>query len=378
MKKIFILSILLVAYSNIFAFLTQRNWRWHNDDGTETTATWKAAENTPFTLTSTGEIFRLRLEVYNNSGDTVDVGGGDTLQYATSASGPWTNLDTLAGLNAFMIATTSSFVMQDQPTTSQLTGIALPFMPGKIMVDSMVMKNFVIADTTRTEFEWVIRGTSNLLPNTTYYFRQWGATANKLDVGDTYPSLTTAAVLPIKLSGFAVNRDDKKIKIEWATTSEQNNDRFEVQRSSDGRTWQIIASVQGNGTTSASNTYRVYDESPLNGINYYVIRQYDADGHSYLSDVRFLRMIKEGASLVLISPNPSRSGINFSLTDKGASNVEAILNDINGRTIYREIIKTLQANVSNKLNLRQQPAPGIYFLKLKAQGLAEHARVVVE
>ena len=70
MKKILILIVLLTAYSNIFAFLTQANWRWRNDDGSETTATWKAAQNTHPMIAhdSTGDILRLRLEVYNNTG----------------------------------------------------------------------------------------------------------------------------------------------------------------------------------------------------------------------------------------------------------------------------------------------------------------------
>ena len=136
------------------------------------------------------------------------------------------------------------------------------------------------------------QATPNMTPNTTYYFREWGSTANNLDIGMTYPTLITSVVLPIKLTGFTVSREDKKIKLQWVTASEQNNDRFEIQRSSDGRTWKTIANIKGHGTTTASNTYKAYDESPLSGINYYVIKQYDVDGHSYLSDVKFVRMPK--------------------------------------------------------------------------------------
>ena len=251
MKKFIILIILLAACNNIFAFLTQSNWRWRNDDGTETTATWKAAQNTQVTLSTTGQIWRLRLEVYNNTGGAVDV--LDSLQYATSTSGPWTNIDTVAGSNPFMIAGTSAFVVQAEPTTAQLAGVALTFVPGKINVDSLVLKNYNLADQRRTEFEWAITSTPNIVPNTTYYFREWGSTANNLDIGMTYPSLVTAGVLPIKLTGFTVSREDKRVKLEWTTASEQNNARFEIQRSSDGKTWNTIASLKGQGTTAASN-----------------------------------------------------------------------------------------------------------------------------
>jgi hypothetical protein len=373
MKKFLLLTALLVTYSNIFAVLTQSGWRWRNDDGSETTATWKANQNTPITLTSNSEVLRLRLEVYNNTGAPYDV--SDTLQYATSTTGPWTYIDTLAGSNAFMISKTSAFVIQDEPTTSQITGSVRTFAPGKIMVDSQILRNYNLADQLRTEFEWAITGTLNTATNTIYYFRE----TQSLDGGGaTYPSLTTAAVLPIKLTGFTVSREDKKIKLQWVTASEQNNDRFEIQRSRDGRTWKTIANIKGHGTTTTSNTYQAYDESPLSGINFYVIRQYDADGHSYLSDVKSVRMVIGARSIISISPNPTRSGINFSLANLGASNVEAILTNINGKTIHHEIIKSVQANAINKLNLRQQPTPGVYILQLKAEGLSESVKVVIE
>ncbi|MEP6926403.1 MAG: T9SS type A sorting domain-containing protein [Ginsengibacter sp.] len=377
MKKILMLALLLTAYTNIFAFLTQANWRWRNDDGTQTTATWKAAQNTAIVLSSRGEIFRLRLEIYNNTGGAVAL--LDTLQYATSTTGPWTDIDTLPGVNAFMIAKTSAFVVQDEPTTAQLPNpVALTFAPGKVMVDSMVLKNYSLADQRRTEVEWTLTGTANTAPSTTYYFREWGSTANPLDIGMTYPSLTTAAVLPIKLTSFTVSREDKKIRLQWVTASEQNNDHFEIQRSSDGRTWKTIANIKGHGTTTASNSYKTYDENPLNGINYYVIKQYDIDGHYHQSDVKSLRMTTGARSIISISPNPSHAGINFSLANENASNVEVTLTNLSGSVIHHEVIKNVQANAINKLNLQQQPTPGVYILKLKADGLLESAKVVIE
>ena len=373
MKKFFILIILLTAYSNIFAFLTQTNWRWRNDDGTETTASWKANQNTAVTLTTKGEIWRLRLEFYTNSGTDVNV--VDSLQYATSTTGPWTNIGILPGSNPFVIAGTSAFVVPAEPTSTQISGGALTFSPGKIMVDSMLLENYILPDQHRTEFEWAIKSTSNIAPNTTYYFRQWGATLN-LDGGMTYPSLTTAAVLPIKLSIFTVRRDDQKVKLEWVTASEQNNDRFEIQRSSDGRIWKTIANITGRGTVAISNNYKEYDEYPLHGINYYVIKQYDADGHSYWSDVKFIKM-PDAKSIVSLYPNPARSAIHFSIVNKEASNVEASLINVNGKIIHREIFKTVPANTLNKLNLNHMPAPGQYILKLKAAGLSENVKVVI-
>ncbi len=375
MKKFIILIILVVSYTNIFAFLTQANWRWRNDDGLQTTATWKANQNTTAIQTATGEIWRLRIEVYNNTGNPVDL--LDTLQYATSPAGPWTNIDIVAGSNPFKIAGISAFVTQAEPTSALLSGLPYTFSQGKIMVDSMVLKYLMLPDQRRTEFEWTIKSNSTIVPNTTYYFRQWGSTINNLDAGMTYPSLTTAAVLPVKLTDFSVRRDDKRVKLEWRAASEQNNDRFEIARSSDGRTWTTIAKINGQGTSTAPNIYREYDETPLSGINYYVIKHYDVDGHSYLSEIKFIKM-PEIKSIISVYPNPAHSGINFSLVNKGVSNLRVILTNTNGGVIHDEVFKNVPANAFNKLHLQRQPAAGIYILKLKAEGVSETARVIIE
>ncbi|MEJ7585973.1 MAG: T9SS type A sorting domain-containing protein [Ferruginibacter sp.] len=285
------------------------------------------------------------------------------------------NIDTIAGsgLSEFQ----RRVLCYSEPTTSQLTGVALTFSPGKIMVDSMVLRNISLPDQQRTEFEWVITATANAMPNTTYYFREWGAAANNLDIGMTYPSLTTAGVLPIKLSGFNVAREGKRIRLEWSTASEQNNDRFEVQRSSDGTTWKTIASIKGKGNSAASSAYKAYDEDPLSGTNFYIIRQYDLDGQSSKSGIKMIKMSRS-ASVISIFPNPSNSGVNFSIENKGISNMEATLTNLNGSIVHQEIFKNVPANSINKLNLAQQPAPGVYILKLKSTELSESVKIVIE
>ncbi len=49
-----------------------------------------------------------------------------------------------------------------------------------------------------------------------------------------------------------------------------------------------------------------------------------------------------------------------------------------GKTIHHEIISNVQPNSVNKLNMKQQTAPGLYILKLKAGTLSESAKVIIE
>ena len=73
MKKDLLLSALLVTSYQLFAFTTQGVWRWRKDDGSETSATWRAEQNTPIIINSMDSTIRLRIELYNNgSGGLLD------------------------------------------------------------------------------------------------------------------------------------------------------------------------------------------------------------------------------------------------------------------------------------------------------------------
>lgn len=375
MKKILLLSVMLVAYSNIFAFLTQSNWRWRNDDGSETTATWMAAQNTTPVITSSATTIRLRVEVYSTLSDTTAL--EDTLQYATSPSGPWTNISTTAGSNPFVIAGSSAYVANGEATTEQLTAsVNKPYFAGIINVSSEIINDSLPPDE-RTEYEWCIKPTANIQTNTTYYFQFWGATAQKKSTA-SYPSLTTAGVLAIKLASFTVKADGKQVKIEWVTASEQDNDRFDIERSNDGRNWKTVSTVKGSGNTTQTRSYQAFDKLPLKGINYYRIKQYDLDSKSLISEVRSVKMFTDINSLLSAYPNPAKSVINFSVQSYSGNNVVATLTNSNGKVIHQETIKEIQADAKYKLNVRQQPAPGIYLLQLKGEGLSETIKVVVQ
>jgi hypothetical protein len=190
--------------------------------------------------------------------------------------------------------------------------------------------------------------------------------------------LITAGTLPVKLSDFSVKKDGKKVSLNWSTAFEQNNDRFEVQRSTDGRTWITIATVKGNGNSNQLRHYSSADVAPVNGINYYRLKQFDADGRYVVSETRSLRFDERTGVLVSVSPNPVISSVNFKLENVSATNLSVVLNDANGKVIHQETIKNVQANTINRLSLKQKPTAGIYILKLKAEGVSESIKIVVQ
>jgi hypothetical protein len=109
--------------------------------------------------------------------------------------------------------------------------------------------------------------------------------------------------LPIQLLFFKVNRVEKSLILEWSTASELNFDYFSVERSSNGTDFKEIFQIKGHGTTNERNDYKVLDNQPLIGKNYYRLKSVDYDLTFEYSPV----VVAESKTdkQVVVYPNPA-------------------------------------------------------------------------
>lgn len=134
-----------------------------------------------------------------------------------------------------------------------------------------------------TKLSW----NANILGN----FADWNISGgNGLTLGRTlteYHRDTIGGLLPVELSKLAANPvDNQYIKISWETSLEIDNDRFEVLRSTNGNSFEVLGTVMGNGTTTTTHYYVFDDWTALPSITYYYrLRQIDTDGTATLSSV---------------------------------------------------------------------------------------------
>jgi hypothetical protein len=97
-----------------------------------------------------------------------------------------------------------------------------------------------------------------------------------------------STVLPVRLSGFTVQKQGAAALLQWQTSQEQNSRLFAIEKSTDGAGYAVIGSVDAAGSSSAARNYSFTDPTPQSGMNYYRLKQLDADGHFTYSPVRVL------------------------------------------------------------------------------------------
>ncbi|MDO7852978.1 T9SS type A sorting domain-containing protein [Hymenobacter convexus] len=130
----------------------------------------------------------------------------------------------------------------------------------------------------------------------------------------------SANPLPVELVRFTAEPQQADALLKWATASEKNNDRFEVEASADGRTFRRIGHVAGHGSTTQAHEYQFTDPAIVRygtSLVYYRLRQVDLDGTFAYSLVRTVAV--RGLAGLALFPNPTTQAATLTGAKPGAA-----------------------------------------------------------
>jgi hypothetical protein len=177
--------------------------------------------------------------------------------------------------------------------------------------------------------------------------------------------------LPVELLDFRAATEGKRVRLDWTTGSEYNNDHFVVERSADGMTFEPIAVVTGAGQSSRPITYDAIDARPLDGSSYYRLRQVDRDGSSDLSSTVALSRRTEGDPL-RVAPSISSDGRVEVFADAAFVGADLEVLDATGKLLFTGRL----SDPTTPLDLGPHGA-GIYLLRAQLGARMAAIRFVV-
>lgn len=181
--------------------------------------------------------------------------------------------------------------------------------------------------------------------------------------------------LPINLVSFSGKKINKKNHLEWETENESNNKGFELERSQDAVLFNSIAFVPAKNQDIAfigTNKYNYLDEQPLDGTNYYRLKQIDLNGQTTYSNVIAINeSVSSMISIKSITPNPATDYIMVELSHH-VKNATIHITDIMGKTLSRHSANNLS---KIKIDLNSLSS-GIYFVKLVTENELYSTRFV--
>jgi hypothetical protein len=174
-----------------------------------------------------------------------------------------------------------------------------------------------------------------------------------------------SAPLPVELVSFAGSCEDGVVNLSWQTASEHNSSHFDIEKSRDGESWQVIETIPASGNSNELLNYTAYDQV-TNILNYYRLNQVDIDGTNKRYDPIAVSCEASQNGIFMSYPNPSNEGFNIIINDKA---LEGEMN-MNIYTSTGSIILQKRIEVKEGVNVfmvNEKLLPGLYFIELKDQ-----------
>lgn len=168
--------------------------------------------------------------------------------------------------------------------------------------------------------------------------------------------------MPIDLLSFDADIFNGFVILKWTTASEGNARIFWVQRSTDGQNWETIGKVESkavDGYSSIPLDYAYTDDEPINGTNFYRLKQVLMGGTVLYSEVKRIQFQRVGN--ITISPNPAKTEVLISGLVEGQHHV--VITNTLGQVVYETTINT---SGNYLLDISSLPS-NLYFVHIKLQ-----------
>ncbi len=165
-------------------------------------------------------------------------------------------------------------------------------------------------------------------------------------------------VLSAKLASYTLECQDDRTLLEWTTTSEDNNDYFEIRKAIGSGDYEVIGTIDAAGSTTSDMSYKFLDRSSREQA-YYSLHQVDYDGKTTFLGLESINCQTEQ---ILVHPNPFTKKLTIELgsfLDDGAGTLE-LYNSV-GQIVSSEIIP---ADQSIHHIDAESLIPGVYIIRL--------------
>ncbi len=213
--------------------------------------------------------------------------------------------------------------------------------------------------------------------STTFYYQicNWGSPelcSEEVMVVITFPGGQT---LPVSLINFQATFDEatKAVSLIWTTNFEQNNERFDIERSFNGLEWEVVGSVPGAHTSGNVINYSFSDKvskvAMARNDLYYRLKQVDTDGKFSYTKILIVRVYNtKNINSISVTPNPVQNDINVSLSMNQDAFASFKVYNASGVEMLRKTGKLKTGQQNFILEGSSQLTPGMYFLEVIVNG----------
>ncbi len=231
------------------------------------------------------------------------------------------------------------------------------------IIDHVILSNEMRA--------YYMNNTASILTDVAMLVTSYGSTTT-----DHYPVFTRYAfdptLLPITLLEFDANRQGSDVVLNWKTSQEINSKEFIVERSNDALHFEAIGKVNAAGNSATQKKYTFNDKQPLNGNNFYRLKQVDKDDKTEISKV--VKIYFGEAITISLNPNPAKDRVTVTLNNFAYQTTIQILSNM-GQVLKQQVVPANTQQVPIKID---GLLPGVYLVKATSQNKIYSTTLVVQ
>lgn len=232
-----------------------------------------------------------------------------------------------------------------------------------------------------------IIGTARYINTNTITFRiggvSGGATADtERDYSIRFRDISASSpltTLPVSFASYTATLNaDKKVELQWTTSTEINTAYFEIERSTDGIQYNRQGMVLAVNNINNVRDYRFTEVLGWMsaGIIWYRIRSVDQDGRSMVSGARMIR-ISDNSDMnpgLILYPNPVKRELSISIPANWQDKI--LLYEI--VTISGQVVNRFQRKSSSQTEVLdiQSLAAGHYSVLVRCEGKVISERLI--
>lgn len=191
--------------------------------------------------------------------------------------------------------------------------------------------------------------------------------AVKFNITYTYcPQIILAA----DITSFKASKvNDAVIDIKWITQNEKNNRNYELQKSTDGKTFRGVAQFAATAAQTGSYSYSYAVQPTDNKTIIFRVKQVDGSGTARYSAVNAIKLSNKTGSQPVIYPNPAKGAANLLFSNTKRSNWEVSIYTVSGQLLKRYNFNNA---LTGKINTTQEIEKGVYMVRSLNKTTQEH------
>lgn len=194
----------------------------------------------------------------------------------------------------------------------------------------------------------------------------WMGAANGINYFNKFTVINQAnIILPVTILDVNASLQNNKVSVNWAAGNEVNIDHYEVEHSTDATYFTTIGKVKASNNGQLRNEYKLNDEQPTSGSNYYRIKAIDkTDKNIYSKIVKVIT--GEAKNNITVYPNPiTGSTTNLQFENIPAGKYSLQLFNADGKMIWQKSIDHQSAAATYQVQLGSGLSKGIYHLLIQ-------------